>query len=868
MTLVAQWTDSYDLAAGFVIPDPTISTRQVAVANTPGNWLIATVVWHTGAGAQTIPTVSVGDDVHNWWVPLARVSGPGGGVAIWAAPNARAASRVYVSPTDYVTGMSINVMEHSGLGNYLTVADKKTATASGTSASLTLAAPPSQALAIVAGGSDNATATLTSATAGWTSASAVSGTNGVDLTSDTRLLPRYQTTTGSVSVTYTTSASANIVAVGVTILTAAAAPSQPNPNWPITTLEVGFGSGAGTPRDQIAWTTLPRRLLAFDTSRGRQYELGALQAGETNLRLRNDDAALNPANTSSPYWPNITDMTPARVTATWQGRTYGVFHNLVERWPQSWRDPHWGEVNATAQGPWATLTTELPNVAAGEILLDAPYGYWPLNDLEGAPTGSNLAPGNAEPFVQLVSKYGAGSAVAQFGVDSGLLIGSPNNTAWQNRGLTSLQTVNGYSLRYGPGPALPPISPGWTVEFWARLDASASQPASNLGLIAMKNGAGAVISLYVDQATQCVAVADYDPTTHVRTNTVSGLQVLTGLFTHFCLVFDTTGWRLYVNTVSAANRTTPLDSAVAWISLCGQQDEVFVGRMLNGSFAHVAVYPRRLPYGRIVAHYWSAYGGNRYDSADQRINKLLAIGGAGIARSISYTSGSTMVPASTIEGQAVATSVEEIASSDGGGLYEDGHGYLCFTSKTLRYNRGPQYLLGDRPDLGEVPYLGDVVFDRDPAQVANSITVTQAHYGRKVSVSDAASITQRGERGRDATTHVDDALAVVDHANYLLLRYKEPGARVSTITLDPASNPAAWPTALGVECGDIVTVSRRPVGGVLLTGSFEVIGVSHRVDSAAGEWKTTLNLAPADPFFFRLDDATYGVLDGPGVLGW
>jgi hypothetical protein len=871
MALVNQWTDSSALSGSFTIPDSTIATRQVSVASAVGNWLIATVSWHTGAGAQTVPTVHVSDDASNYWTPLHRVSGPGGGVAIWAAPNARAAKRVYVAPTDYVTGMSINVMEHNGLGSYLQIADRKSAaTSPGTSAAFTLDAPPSQALAVVAGGSDNATATLTSATAGWTSATAVSGTNGVDTTSDTRLLPRFQTTSGSVSVTYTTSASANIAAVGVTILTAAAAPAQPNPNWPAVALEAGWGSGVQTPRDSITWTTLPGRLLGLNASRGRNYQLGQVEAADIELRLRNDDAALNPANASSPWYPNVTDMTPFRITATWQGRTYGVTSGFLDSLPQSWRDPHWGEVNATAYDIWGTLSGELPNIHSGEILLDAPYGYWPLNDPEEATTGSNVAPNNAEPFVQVVSKYGPGSATAAFGVDQGQLVGAPTGTAWQNRGLTSLQTVNGYGLKCGPGPLWPPVSGGWTIEFWARLDPSAQQPGSNLTLIGAKNGSGAIISVYVDQATQCVTVADYDPTTHVRTNTVSGTPVLTGTYTHFCLTFDTTGWRIYVNAQLAAQRTTTLDSTVTWLMACGSADETFHGRMFNGSLAHIAVFPRRLPYGRIVAHYWSGAQGNRDDAADWRINKLLAMGGYGIPRALSYTGspGTNMVPATDVEGQAVATAVDSIASSDGGALYVDGHGYLRFTSKVYRYNRGSQYTFGDRPDLGEIPYLGDVVFTRDPAQVANHVTVTQAYYGRTVTATDTASIRQRGRRPLDRTTYLMDQLQVTDTANYLLLRSRTPGLRVSHITIEPSSNPSLWPVALGAEIGDVVTVNRRPVGGVPLTGLFEVIRIEHQVDGERLTWRTTLSLAPADPFFFTLDDPVYGVLDGPGVLGW
>ncbi|MEV7006851.1 LamG-like jellyroll fold domain-containing protein [Streptosporangium sp. NPDC051022] len=870
MTLVNQWTDASALPATFSTPRSTIATRQVTIGSAAGNWLIVSVSWHTGAGAQTTPTVHVADDAHNFWVPLVRASGAGGGVAIWAAPNARAAARIYVAPTDYVTGLSIHVAEHSGLGNYLQVADRKTATAAGTSASLTLAAPPAQALALVAGGSDDATATLTSATAGWTSATAVSGTNGSDATSDTRLLPRYQTTTGSVSVTYTTSSTANIAAVGVTVLTAAAAPAQPRPNWPTMAFEVGFGSGAQTPRDQISWTTLAGRLLGLDCSRGRNYQLGTVEAADIDLRLRNDDAALNPANTGSPYYPNVVDMTPFRVTATWAGRVYGVCAGFLDSLPQSWRDPHWGEVNASAYDVWGTLSAELPDVVEGEILLDAPYGYWPMSDPDEATVGSNLAPNNSEPFRQVTSKYGPGSAHAAFGVDQGMLVGAPGNTSWEQRGLTSLQTANGISLQCGPGPVFPPVAPGWTVEFWARLDVSASQPASNLTLFSVKNGSGTLMSVYVDQASQCVTIADYDPTTHVRTNTVSAKAVLDGAYHHHCLTFDTTGWRLYVDAQLTIQRTTPLDSTVTWLTACGAADETFHGRMINGSFAHFAVFPRRLPYGRVVAHYWAGAQGNLNDATDWRINKLLAMGGYGVPRALSYTGspGTDLVPATDIEGQPVSASVEVVAASDGGGLFVDSHDDLCFTSKVYRYNRPPQYVFGDRPDLGETPYLGDVVFERDPAQVTNMVTVTQAYYGRTVTASDTASIRQRGKRPLARTTYLIDALQVADTANYLLLKNRVPGLRVSTITIDPAANPALWPIALGVETGDVVTVNRRPVGGVLLTGLFEVIRVAHHVEPEQGVWRTTFNLAPADPPFFVLDDPVYGVLDGPGVLGW
>ncbi|MEU9884329.1 hypothetical protein [Sphaerisporangium sp. NPDC051011] len=77
-----------------------------------------------------------------------------------------------------------------------------------------------------------------------------------------------------------------------------------------------------------------------------------------------------------------------------------------------------------------------------------------------------------------VSKHGPSSATATFGVYQGMLTRSPNHAAWQNRGLTSVQISNGYSLQDGPVPQIPPVAGGHTPEFWARLDVAARQAAA------------------------------------------------------------------------------------------------------------------------------------------------------------------------------------------------------------------------------------------------------------------------------------------------------------------------------------------------------------------------------------------------------
>ncbi|MEV0968518.1 hypothetical protein [Microtetraspora glauca] len=872
-TMVNQWTDSFAVASAFVIPDPVNSSRTVFTStHTAGNWLVCCVSWHTGAGATTVPTVHVADDAHNWWVPLARVNSAGGGCAIWVAPNPRKARRVYVAATDYITALATHVAEYAGMGSYLQLASTpvKGFTNGGTSLALgALTAPASEALTLTCAGTDNATATLSSATAGWTSGTAVSATNGSDTTSDARLLPRWQSTTGGPSVTYTTSAACNIHAVSVALLVAAPTPAQPNPNWPLVRFEAGFGAGQRTPRDEITWTDLTKRLLSLDTSHGKQFELGGVEAGVSKLRLRNNDGALSPTNTASPYWPNVLDYTPVRIAATWQGRTYGVLHDFAERWPQSWRDPHWGEVNMTSIDAWATLTTRLPGILQGEILLDAPYGYWPLSDPSEGTTGSNLAAGNTKPVTMTPSKEGIGSAVqAAFGADAGTLTGSAG-TVWSQSGLTSLQGLNGYSLQYAPTLDMPPLTgEGITVEVWARYD-NVTQPSNIEGQVfVLKETAGAIVSIVVNTSGY-VVIASWDAVAHTRTDITTTQYVKDSAWRLYTLAVTPTRWDLWVNgtfIIGAGSLNHALQPN--WFSLNGQADQRYHGRMWNGALAHAAIYPRKLPEGRIIAHYWAGAAAMSRDSADQRIGRLLSYAGWGQARAISYTAYSPYVPATSIEGRPVSSPVQDTADSEGGYLCVDSHGYLCFTAKQYRYDQTPKYTFGDRPDLGEIPYDEGMETDQDPAQAYNDITVTQQYYGAQVRVTDAASIARRGVIDVERTSEQADIDYVADQARYLLAKYKAPSQRINQVILDPASNPAIWPVALGVEQGDVVRVVRRPIGAPQISGTYEVIAKAHSVDFAAGKWRTTLSLGPGDPEVLTADDPVYGQLNGSNVIGW
>ena len=64
------------------------------------------------------------------------------------------------------------------------------------------------------------------------------------------------------------------------------------------------------------WSDITARTtFAWSTARGRQYELDTNPAGQWNTALDNRDGALDPSNTSSPYYPDVIPYRPCRIRA-------------------------------------------------------------------------------------------------------------------------------------------------------------------------------------------------------------------------------------------------------------------------------------------------------------------------------------------------------------------------------------------------------------------------------------------------------------------------------------------------------------------------------------------------------------------------
>src|SRR6185437_875303 len=258
-------------------------------------------------------------------------------------------------------------------------------------------------IAAVTGDSTTAGTALTPG--GWTPLSTVTAANGTDHSGDTVLAAASITTASSQSITGTASSSENLSGMILSVLQHAPSPVPGgiNPNWPYRVFEAAFGSGYGTPADQMTWVNLQTiangmRLRDWSESTGIQYELSALESSEGQLELDNPDGFLSPGNPSSPWYPNVQPGTPVRIRAvTPAADRWYVIQRNVERWPQQWDDQIRGVANTVITDQWSVINRELPTPYRAEVLNGAPYAWWPCDDpaTNNATTLVNAAPGNS-----------------------------------------------------------------------------------------------------------------------------------------------------------------------------------------------------------------------------------------------------------------------------------------------------------------------------------------------------------------------------------------------------------------------------------------------------------------------------------------
>ena len=86
---------------------------------------------------------------------------------------------------------------------------------------------------------------------------------------------------------------------------------------------------------EINITSEVRRI---STTHGRDRAFEEYLPGEATIEFYDFTGDWNPANTSSPYYPQVKPMRQVRVTANYQGTDYSIFAGYITSWDYNWPD--------------------------------------------------------------------------------------------------------------------------------------------------------------------------------------------------------------------------------------------------------------------------------------------------------------------------------------------------------------------------------------------------------------------------------------------------------------------------------------------------------------------------------------------------
>lgn len=577
---------------------------------------------------------------------------------------------------------------------------------------------------------------------------------------------------------------------------------------------------------------------------------------------------------------------PYRVLATWNGKTYPVATGYVERWPQTWEMRNYGYTTPVAVDTLATLTAANPTATRGEILRRSPHSYWPLSDASGAGLATNIGGSGTAQLVQSTSIYGVGAdESADFGVTTQGIqksfaekanLAGDSGSGWQQTGLTAAELVKlGYAL-VSPATSFPPISGGVTilgtffqsladyqVVFNATIDPTVfiirnTDPGAGISQ-------GSVLKLTQHGASDGPGVVVWDKGTHAATTTNLGSGV-NGLsaedFRVWAITFNQTSWTYVDGEGHTQSGTCNLTDSFTSISIGGEADRFWNGRTTPGIYAHIAVFPRRLTAGEIKAIGDTVtYGGLRSETTNRRIQRKLDTVNWRGARVLNVSSITMGLEA---EGGTVTDVANSVAADEDSLLFVDSAGQMQYRARGRVYVQSVRYVLGDRDDLGEIPYDPDVTYDFDSTFVYNEVDTSypplKSAPGATITsvATDPVSAKRYSVRSLARATRLAAAGDTYNLAWWLLSRYAYPQLRVEQVVIDAASNPNAWPLCLGVEVGDLVTLNRRPLNAPMVSSSCRVLQIQHATEP--GKWQTTLTLGPAQPPALITNDPVHGIV--------
>ena len=594
--------------------------------------------------------------------------------------------------------------------------------------------------------------------------------------------------------------------------------------------------GAATP-DPLVWVDMSDRLRSFSVDRGGENELELVDTGTASVVLDNNDRALDPFNTSSPYSPDVRPRRRLWLQGQWDGATHDLFYGWTGAFKPEWPGVGFDNVVAVeAQDAFAIASGDaLPTTSpprdtwADLVMSDTPDCFWRFNHVEAGPVPDD-GPGGKEANPS--SSYGT-----YFLGEAGAVVGDRANVAARSTSVWVTEDVEHQG--FGDFAALSECA----VEVVVKPNAAAVASGGTLWIGPQSNNATPFFQTQVLwNAGGAIRFDVRNAAGGLVTATSSGANILVGdTWSHIVCTLESGSLRIYLNGVSVA--TTGFGGSTVYAPVRTTAGTAVM--TLNGidtvTWDEAAIYRHGLTASRVTAHYEAlvSTGDDQSLTSDRIVTTLEESGLAFVPRRI--RTGAREILPEYFHGQAPKELLEDAVETEGvPALFFFGKdGAAVFLDRAHRSSSPWNTVQATFDDDGtDLPYA-DLETDEGEAFIYNDARVT-AEGGELQRTFDTASIGeyQRRVLDRGETLNVNDTDAATEAAALLAL-FKDPLPRITRLTLRGQDHLGLLAQILGREIGDKVRVFRRPTGGgSAIDQSCWIRSISLSGDAQSDQWLT------------------------------
>ena len=634
--------------------------------------------------------------------------------------------------------------------------------------------------------------------------------------------------------------------------------------WPQIVTQALFGQGPNDPSPALVWTDMSARTKSASITRGAPYELAQATAGSGQLLLDNADGAVDPSNTSSPYWPNVQIMCRVHQFVILGGQVFPVWGAYVYGWATTWHHDLYGDVQASLVDALATLQAGLLPVIASAMLTSSPTHLWPFAEsypdpiVGAAPVTWTFVDEGSDPLpltLSLVYPNGTGYTATS---DASLPLrnddAQPADSSQGIRftgptGTTQQDCVFGTDAE----ESLVPL-PGQVVT-WELfgIEWTATSISSPTYWLCVNDGTTEWFSIRVPVSgpTSSPQINMHDSSGGSYQQSVP-ITMVAGQANHLVVTIDATNAQplvtVYGNGVLMFTAVTPVafpGQPITNLSLAG--NSLAIGSEGDAQIIAAAMYQRYLSPAEIADH-WAAYTGYSGDTTGVRAERVLDWGGWNGPAIIDP--GTSTMQGVGVGGSTIADTLQQIVDTEFGLQYVDASGNLVIAGRArIAGSLTPLAVFGDGGG-SEIPYEGDIGFSLDANYVYDRVQVARNN-GVTVPVRTPATTELVFGNTLTKTIYSDTDEDAFSQAAYLAGVYALPSIRLAQITIDMLAlitqdgnaGTSLTQTLLGLDILSVVTVTRRGVS--TSTGQYRIEQISDQ--TTPDSWTRAYQLAPLQP---------------------